>query len=134
MSDANQTDHDTSHDNHAHGSYKSYIIGFVFSVILTVIPFWIVMSGGTVSVPVALGVIFSLGAIQIVVHIHYFLHVTLKVEEGWQVMSLVFTAIILVIVLAGSIWVMFHLHENMMPDHDLLERFKRVPLEKDDGH
>ncbi len=43
-----------AHDNHAHdhaaggeshGSVKSYLIGFVLAVVLTVIPFWMVMSG-----------------------------------------------------------------------------------------
>lgn len=108
----------------SHASYRSYIIGFVASVILTIIPFALVMSGAEVSLGLALSVIFGLGAIQILVHVQYFLHVDLKAEDGWQVMSLVFTAIVLVIVLAGSIWVMFHLHANMMPAHEQIERVR----------
>jgi len=41
-------------------------------------------------------------------------------------MSLLFTAIVLVIILAGSIWVMFHLHENMMPAHDTIQRVREL--------
>ncbi|MEM9582343.1 MAG: cytochrome o ubiquinol oxidase subunit IV [Pseudomonadota bacterium] len=114
-----------SHD--AHGSYRSYIVGFLASVVLTVIPFWLVMSETKLSLGLALTVIFGLGAMQILVHVYYFLHVDLKAEQGWQAMSLVFTAIILVIVLAGSIWVMFHLHENMMPAHEQIERVRELP-------
>ncbi|MEM9880000.1 MAG: cytochrome o ubiquinol oxidase subunit IV, partial [Pseudomonadota bacterium] len=66
-------------------------------------------------------------AVQMLVHVHYFLHVSLKVDEGWQVMSLAFTAILLIIILAGSIWVMFHLHENMMPAHEQIERVRNLP-------
>jgi len=45
----------------------------------------------------------------------YFLHMTTKSEGGWTMMALIFTIILVVITLAGSIWVMFHLNSNMMP-------------------
>ncbi|MEM1161685.1 MAG: cytochrome o ubiquinol oxidase subunit IV [Pseudomonadota bacterium] len=121
---------DHSQDAAAHdapASYRSYLVGFVLAVILTVIPFWIVMAEVQISLGWALFVIFSLGAIQILVHVHYFLHVTLGAEDGWQAMSMIFTAVVLVIILAGSIWVMLHLHENMMPAHDLIERARNLP-------
>lgn len=109
-----------------HGTLKSYLVGFGLSVVLTVIPFWLVMGDVLDNRAVAIGIIFFLGAAQMLVHVHYFLHVSLKVDEGWQVMSLVFTAILLAIVLAGSIWVMTHLHENMMPAHDQIERAREL--------
>jgi len=110
-----------------HGSYRSYLIGFALSVVLTLIPFWMVLGDVADNALVTLGVIFALGAVQIVVHVHYFLHVNLKVDEGWQVMSLLFTAILLVIILAGSIWVMGHLRDNMMPAHEQIERVRGLP-------
>src|SRR3546814_4102245 len=45
----------------------------------------------------------------------YFLHMTPKAEGGWSLTSLVFTIIVVVIMLAGSLWVMHHLNTNMMP-------------------
>ena len=111
----------------AHASYRSYVVGFILSVILTVIPFWVVMADVTDSVAWALFIIFGLGAAQILVHVHYFLHVSLQAEEGWQAMSIVFTGVILIIILVGSIWVMFHLHENMMPAHEQIERVRNLP-------
>ena len=104
-------------ESSSHGSYKSYITGFLLSVILTVIPFWVVMSDTPMHLGAALTIIFVLGTGQILVHIYYFLHVDLRAEQGWQAMSLIFTGIILFVVLAGSIWVMYHLHTNMMPPH-----------------
>ena len=38
-----------------------------------------------------------------------------KNEGGWSLLALLFTAVLLLIVLAGSIWVMYHMNLNMMP-------------------
>lgn len=108
----------------SHGNYKSYITGFVLSVLLTAVPFWVVLGEPDIHVGWAIAIIAGLGAIQVVVHIVYFLHVTVKAEAGWQAMSLGFTVILLVIVLAGSIWVMFHLNSNMMPAHEQIEQLR----------
>ena len=109
--------HDDDH-LHAHGSFKDYTIGFILSVILTAIPFWLVMTHqlapGTTKF-----VILGFAAVQVVVHMVYFLHMNSKVEGGWSMLSLIFTIAVVVIMLAGSIWVMFHLNSNMMPVHDM---------------
>ncbi|MEM1160570.1 MAG: cytochrome o ubiquinol oxidase subunit IV [Pseudomonadota bacterium] len=117
----------SDHSHGAQASYRSYLIGFVLAVILTVIPFWIVIGEVEIGLGWALFIIFGLGALQIMVHVYYFLHVTLRAEDGWQAMSLIFTGVILIIILAGSIWVMFHLHENMMPAHELIQRARNLP-------
>lgn len=127
------SEHAQAAEHENHGSLKSYMIGFALSVVLTIIPFWMVMGEVTPNVGLTLAVIFSLGAMQILVHVYYFLHVDLKAEQGWQAMSLIFTLIILVIILAGSIWVMFHLHENMMPWHDHMNHL-RDGASHDHGH
>ncbi|MEL6410639.1 MAG: cytochrome o ubiquinol oxidase subunit IV [Pseudomonadota bacterium] len=120
----------SAHDDHgheSHGSYQSYVMGFVLSVVLTVVPFYIVIAEVEMNVYWAIAIIFGLGAVQVMVHVHYFLHVTVSAEQGWQALSLIFTTIILVIVLAGSIWVMLHLEENMMPSHEQIERVRNLP-------
>ena len=52
---------------------------------------------------------------QIVVHMIYFLHMNTKSEGGWTMMALIFTIVLVVITLSGSLWVMNHLNSNMMP-------------------
>lgn len=99
----------------AHGSRGSYVTGFVLSVILTAIPFGLVMSGVIVDKSVVAGICMVLAIVQIVVHMIYFLHMNRKSEAGWTLMSLIFTIIIVVIALTGSLWVMFHMNQNMMP-------------------
>ncbi|HWU96917.1 MAG TPA: cytochrome o ubiquinol oxidase subunit IV [Oxalicibacterium sp.] len=104
------------HDDHAnHGSLKSYAIGFVLSVILTAIPFWLVMGKVIDKSSTMAIVILGFAAVQVVVHMIYFLHMNTKVEGGWSMLAMVFTIVVVVIMLAGSIWVMYHLNHNMMP-------------------
>jgi len=110
----------------SHGSYKSYLTGFILSVVLTAVPFYVVLSDVNINPLWAVGIIFALGAVQVMVHIHYFLHVTVKAEDGWQVLSLIFAGVILAIILAGSIWVMFHMNANMMPAHEQIERVRNL--------
>ncbi len=40
-------------------------------------------------------------------------------EGGWTMLALIFTIVLVVIALSGSLWVMFHLDQNMMPMHDM---------------
>ena len=114
--------HDHGHhgqDAHGHGSFKDYVTGFVLSVILTAIPFWLVMGDVLASKQLTAFVIMAFAMVQIVVHIVYFLHMTSAAEEGWNLMALIFTLVIIVIALAGSLWVMHHLNTNTMPFHEM---------------
>jgi len=113
------------HDGHDHGDHghedigyhatvRDYVIGFVLSVILTAIPFWLVMAKvlpAQATAPVILG----FAALQMIVHMIYFLHLNSKAEGGWTMLATVFTIAVVVIMLAGSIWVMYHMNANMMP-------------------
>ena len=115
--------HDAAHEalhGHEHGddpgvhySLKDYTTGFVLAVILTVIPFWLVM-GNVLDPSMTRIVIVGFAAVQLVVHMIYFLHLNAKSESGWNMMALILTVILLVIVLGGSIWVMYHMNANMM--------------------
>jgi cytochrome o ubiquinol oxidase operon protein cyoD len=102
---------------HGHGSLQSYLIGFGLSVVLTAIPFWLVMSGALDSRPATALTIMMFAAAQIVVHMIFFLHMSAASENGWTMMALIFTLVIVGITLSGSLWVMYHLNVNMMPGH-----------------
>ncbi len=117
-----------NHDDHGHGddhghdtegaphsTFKGYMTGFILSVILTAIPFWLVMAKvfdkpGTTAL-----VVLGFAVVQIVVHMIYFLHMSTESEGGWSMLALVFTLVLVVITLSGSIWVMYHMNTNMMP-------------------
>lgn len=111
-----------SADHHAHadggaphGTRRSYLIGFALSVLLTAVPFAIVMADGLVGPQTAAAVCMVFAVVQILVHMIYFLHMNTKSENGWTMMALIFTIIVVVIALTGSLWVMYHMNANMMP-------------------
>jgi cytochrome o ubiquinol oxidase operon protein cyoD len=99
----------------SHATFKGYMTGFVLSVILTVIPFWLVMDHVLSSAAATTAAVLLIGAVQIFVHMVYFLHMNTRSEGGWSMLALIFTLVMVIITLAGSIWVMYHLNANMMP-------------------
>ena len=119
MSVHDQTAHGYHDDHHgqapAHGTFGSYMIGFGLSVILTAIPFWLVMTGVLGDPQLTAFVILGFAVVQILVHMIYFLHMNTRSEGGWTMLALIFTIVLVVITLSGSIWVMYHLNHNMMP-------------------
>lgn len=119
-------DHGQVHTEGSHGSIKAYVTGFVLSVILTVIPFWLVMGNVLDNSLVTTLVILVLGGVQMVVHIVYFLHMSTKSEGGWTFMALIFTITLVAIMLSGSVWVMYHMNRNMMPmsGHDMTQQMR----------
>jgi cytochrome o ubiquinol oxidase operon protein cyoD len=99
----------------SHGSLGGYLTGFLLSVILTAIPFWLVMGGVLSSTIATIGIVLVLAVVQIGVHMIYFLHLDTRSEGGWNMLALIFTVILVFITLTGSLWVMYHLNTNMMP-------------------
>jgi cytochrome o ubiquinol oxidase operon protein cyoD len=98
-----------------HSTFSGYMIGFIASVILTAIPFWLVMADVFSSRNMTVVIILGLALVQIVVHMIYFLHMNFHSEGGWNMLSLLFTLLLVFITLAGSLWVMYHMNVNMMP-------------------
>ena len=93
--------HDDGHDRRT-ARCASYLIGFVLSVVLTAIPFWLVMGKVSSRARQATGfVILAFAVVQIVVHMVYFLHMNAKSEGGWTMLALIFTLVLVVITLAG---------------------------------
>ncbi len=113
-----------SHDTHddgmhaSHGTFRGYLTGFVLAAILTIIPFWLVMGHVIESREMTIFVVLALAAVQIVVHMVYFLHLDTRSEGGWNMLAFLFTAILVLIVLGASIWVMFEENHYMMPTMD----------------
>ena len=104
--------HDTHHEGN-HGSVKSYMIGFILSIILTAIPFGLVMYP---SLPKNLTVLIvvAMAVIQVVVHLVYFLHMDRSKEQRSNVSTFLFTALVIALLVGLSLWIMFNIHVEMM--------------------
>jgi cytochrome o ubiquinol oxidase operon protein cyoD len=119
-----------SHATHAsHGTAKSYLTGFFLSIILTSISFYVVMAKVFEGSSTTAFVVLASAAVQIIVHMIYFLHMNTKSEGGWTLLALIFTIMLVAISLSGSIWVMYHLNHNMMPGMSSDAMMENVPNE-----
>lgn len=117
MNHSSASEHDTPEGSmHPHeGSLRGYLTGFALAAILTVIPFWLVMGEVIPSAGVTIVVVLGLAVLQILVHMFFFLHLNTRSENGWNMLALIFTVVLVVIVLGASLWVMYHENANMMP-------------------
>lgn len=109
--------HGIEHDDAHHGTpftLRTYLIGFGAAAALTAIAFWIVMAR-PISGTLASVAIVALAIAQIMVHTYAFLHVNARQQGGWTLVAYVFTAVLLLITIGGSLWIMHHLNSNMMP-------------------
>jgi len=107
--------HDAHHGaEHAdHGSAKSYITGFILSVVLTLASFGVVMSGKVPHDLMMPGII-VFGVAQLIVQLVYFLHMGTAPSQRSNLAIMLFTLLILAIVVVGSLWVMHNMNANMM--------------------
>jgi cytochrome o ubiquinol oxidase operon protein cyoD len=99
----------------SHASVRSYLVGFVLSVLLTVVPFGLVMDPGHdgLGARTLLAAVLLPAAVQVFVHVVYFLHMDRSAEQRWNVVAFAFTAMILAIVVSGSVWIMHDATGNM---------------------
>jgi cytochrome o ubiquinol oxidase operon protein cyoD len=103
----------------SHGSTKTYSIGFTLAIVLTIIPFVLVMTGALPKTA-TLVVILVFAVSQILVHLVYFLHLNASSEQHWNLLAGVYTLIVLIILVGASIWIMYHLNANMMVNPNTL--------------
>lgn len=111
--------HDEHHPGEVgpHSSLRDYLIGFALSVVLTAIPFWLVMAKVIADRNTAVLVLGAFAVVQVLVHMVYFLHMNARVEGGWTMLSTIFTVVFVAIAIAGTLWVMFNMNAHMMPKH-----------------
>ena len=92
----------------------NYLIGLFLATLLTAVSFFV--SQTTLvwqpSIPVALSV---LGAAQIGVHLVFFLHITTGPDNVNNILALAFGVLIVLLIIVGSVWIMYHMNQNMMP-------------------
>jgi cytochrome o ubiquinol oxidase operon protein cyoD len=111
----NHHSHDAHHgaDHADHGSTKSYLTGFILSVVLTLASFGVVMSGKVPHDLMMPGIV-VFGVIQLIVQLKYFLHMGMSPPLRGNFAIMRFTLLILAIVVVGSLWVLHNMNVNMM--------------------
>jgi cytochrome o ubiquinol oxidase operon protein cyoD len=96
-----------------------YTIGLALAVILTATSFWVANTSmlWAPGIPLGLAV---LAIAQMGVHLVFFLHITTGPDNTNNVLALAFGVLIVTLVVAGSLWIMTNLNDNMMPPAELM--------------
>ncbi|MBI5470391.1 cytochrome o ubiquinol oxidase subunit IV [Candidatus Kaiserbacteria bacterium] len=104
-------EHSTLHQ--AHGTFASYTLGFVISIALTLAAFALVaghiLAGGTLVFALV-----GLAVAQLFVQLLFFLRLGKGTKPYWDLSVLYFALLIVIILAAGSLWIMQNLNYNMM--------------------
>lgn len=111
----------------ANGSMRSYTTGFIISLILTLTAYALV----TQTVLSSWNLVYALSGLaiaQLFVQLHFFLHLGRESRPRWKLHVLLFAAMVVVIVVFGSLWIM----KNLMYGHQTTP--SKAELIKDEGY
>jgi cytochrome o ubiquinol oxidase operon protein cyoD len=108
------------HELDVAGGIRSYLAGLALAVLLTIASFAAARTQviWTPGIPIALSV---LAVAQMGIHLVFFLHITTGPDNTNNILALAFGCLIVGLVVAGSIWIMAHLNQNMMPMEQLMK-------------
>lgn len=94
-------------------SIRPYLIGLGLALLLTAIPFALVITGAA-SRSTTLVVIAVAAVLQVLVHLRFFLHISFSSTPRENLIALAFAAVLICIMLGGSFSIMFDLYRRMM--------------------
>jgi len=98
------------------GSYLAYSTGFGLSILLTLLAYLAVTQGWG-SHQATLVFIMLLAILQFIVQAVFFLHLGQESKPRWNLMLFLFMLMVLFILVAGSLWIMYHLDYHTMSPH-----------------
>lgn len=106
--------------NHVRLSLKAYATGFLASLALTLTAYWLVLRHVhshhlIYSDNWLIGLVIVLALGQFFVQVVYFLHLGVESKPRWNLITFSFMATVVLILVLGSLWIMYHLNYGMMP-------------------
>lgn len=105
-----------NHSGQAHGSVKEYVTGLILSIVLTLIPFGLVLSGG-MSAGAVMAIIIVCAIAQLLVQGIFFLHMNGDSSQAWNTTSAIYTIFTVLFFVIGTIWIFNHANHNMLMGH-----------------
>lgn len=95
---------------------RSYLTGFVLSLVLTGAAFWLVLGTGF-SAGKTMLILGVLGIVQLFVQLRFFLHIDRSKQKREDLDLILFSSLVLLIIVVGTVWIMGNLsirmHMNM---------------------
>ena len=101
-----------------------YTTGLFLALLLTATSFWVANTSLLWGPGVGVGLV-VLAIAQMGVHLVFFLHITTSPDNTNNVLALAFGILIVFLVIAGSLWIMNNLNDNMMPGPELTDLHMR---------
>jgi cytochrome o ubiquinol oxidase operon protein cyoD len=102
-----------SHQNTEHGTLRSYLIGFILSIILTLTAYLLVSHNAFSNPDLIVAAIVSLALIQFFVQLFFFLHLGKETKPRWKLFVFIFMVTVVLILVFGSIWIIGSLNSRM---------------------
>ncbi len=100
-----------------HGSFKSYVTGFGLSLVLTLLAYILVVDGSRPANTIIAAII-VLAVMQLFVQLYFFLHLARESKPRWNLTALLFAALVVGIVVIGSLWIMRNLNYSHQHGND----------------
>ncbi len=110
-----------------HGTFLSYLSGFVLSVFLTLYAYISVVHH-SFSGKKLMAWLLGLAVVQFCVQLFFFLHIGRETRPRWKLAALFSMIVVVLLVVLGSLWIMYNLNYRMTPD-----RMNRYLQQQDGG-
>jgi cytochrome o ubiquinol oxidase operon protein cyoD len=101
-----------------HTSKKGYIFAFLSSIALTLAAYFLVENQLLVG-PSLVFTIVALGIVQVIIQLVFFLYLGKEKRPRSNLLVFLFMALVLVILIAGTIWIMNSLNTRVMPPMEM---------------
>ena len=98
---------------------RGYVIGLVLAAALTAAAFWSIDEHVIYGPGIVMALI-VFGLAQVGVHLVFFLHLTTSPDNTNNALALAFGVLFVSMIFFGSIWVMYHLNDNLVPASTLM--------------
>jgi len=92
-------------------SSKTYIVGFIISIGLTLEAYFLVVRGALPGWALVFTIL-GLAVVQLLVQLYFFLHIDDEIKPRWKMTSFLFAGLVVMIVVLGSVWIMTNLDYN----------------------
>lgn len=122
-----------SKHNKEHGTTRSYVVGYILSLIFTFIPYYAVVNKWLTG-NALLATILGIGVLQMVIQLVFFLHLGRGPKPLYNVVFFFATAGVIVLTVGASLFIMANLYHNMSPEEVTKRIAQDEAISQVDGH
>jgi cytochrome o ubiquinol oxidase operon protein cyoD len=120
----NTESHTSPSKKREHGTALSYVVGFILSLIFTIIPYYMVVNESAAGNPLLITIL-GFAVLQMFIQIFFFLHLGRGPKPLYNVIFFFATAGTIVVVIGASLFIMDNLYRNMAPGEVILRQAQK---------